>query len=352
MAFATINKGASYFNTITYTGDGSSPRSLTGVGFKPDLAWIKCRSQAGSNGWYDAVRGAGASNNLSTDSTTVPGGDGAGYGYLSAFNTDGVSVTAGTVGSDIVNKSSATYVDWNWLAANSTTSNTSGTITATISANQTSGFSVGKTTGTLSSGTITVGHGLGVAPDMVIWKRSDGTSNWQVYHKSTGTGLMQLNNTGGVNTGSSYWPATSSTTFSVANALYGAGETYAFYCFAGIKGYSKFGSYTGNASGTNGPFIYTGFKPAFVMVKQYSGGGSQSWVLLDNKRNTYNPENKYIYADTNGTEGTETAGDFLSNGFKINSIYGFVNESGGSYLYMAFAENPFVLTDGTPVTAR
>jgi len=353
MAYTTINKSSSYFNTILYTGDATSPRSITGVGFQPDLTWVKNRSQAGSNGWYDAVRGTGAANNFSTDSASVPGGDGAGYGFVSAFNADGISVTAGTVGSDITNKSGSNYVDWNWLANNTSgSSNTAGSITATVAANTTSGFSIGKTTGTLSSGTITVGHGLGVAPSMILWKRSDGTSNWQVYHKSNGTNLLQLNSSGASSSGS-FWPATSSTTFSVSNSLYGSGEVYAFYCWSEIKGYSKFGSYTGNGSSL-GNFIYTGFKPAFVLVKSTSS--ADNWFLMDNKRDSFNPEYKIISPNTNSPEDTANLGvtdmDLLSNGFRLTTNWSGWNNSGQTNIYMAFAENPFVTSGGIPVTAR
>jgi hypothetical protein len=187
MPYTTINKPNLYFNTILYAGDGTSPRSITGVGFRPDLTWVKNRSQPGDNGWYDIVRGVGAANNLSTDSTNAaPGGDAAGYGFISSFNADGISVTAGTVGSDITNKSGSNYVDWNWLASNTTTSNTAGSISSIVSVNTTSGFSIVKYTGTGSLAT--VGHGLGVAPAMFIIKRYDGGNGgqWNVYHQSLG----------------------------------------------------------------------------------------------------------------------------------------------------------------------
>ena len=341
MAYTTINKGSSYFNTLTYTGTAPTTQNITGIGFKPDFTWIKCRTDVYDHRVFDIIRGV--NNELYTNTT---GAASTNAGSLTAFNTDGFSLGNWNPTNSSINN----FVAWNWLASNTTTSNTAGSITATVSANTTSGFSVGKTTGTLIAGTITVGHGLGVAPDMVIWKRTDGVSNWQVYHKSTGTGLMQLNNTNAVNTSASYWPAVSSTTFSVANNLYGAGETYVFYCFASIKGFSKFGSYTGNGS-ADGPFVYTGFKPAFVMVKR-TDATSLYWFMFDNKRVGYNPSNADLYANTTDAESGADRIDFLSNGFKCRNASGNFNPSGGTMIYMAFAENPFVTSDGIPVTAR
>jgi hypothetical protein len=341
MAYTTINKSSSYFNTVLFTGNGSN-QSITGVGFKPDWVWTKARSNPYGGDWYDVVRGV---NNYMYSSSTAAAISGVSPPTLSSFDTDGFTLGA----NDNANQANGiTAVSWNLLAANSTASNTNGSITSTVSANTTSGFSIGKTTGTLSSGTITVGHGLGVAPDMIIWKRTDGVSNWQVYHKSTGTGNMQLNQTSAVNTSSSFWPATSSTTFSVANALYGAGETYTFYCFAGIKGFSKFGSYTGNGS-TDGAFVYTGFKPAFLIIKVYST--TEDWYIWDNKRGTYNANAPILYADISNSESTSNI-DFLSNGFKCRTTQTLQNGSGATYIYMAFAENPFVTSGGIPVTAR
>jgi hypothetical protein len=186
---------------------------------------------------------------------------------------------------------------------------------------------------------------------MIFWKRTDGVSNWQVYHKSTGVNLTQLNTTGAVTSGTNYWGTPTSTTFTVENPLYGAGETYVFYAFAEIKGYSKFGSYTGNGS-TDGPFIYTGFKPAFVLMKKTSAIGQ--WYIWDNKRNTYNVVNLALHPNTSDTDQSYGADgiDILSNGFKLKSVYTYLNASSATYVYMAFAENPFVTSGGIPTTAR
>ena len=341
MAYTTINKGSSYFNTKLYTGTGAT-NSVTGVGFQPDWVWIKIRNQTFDHTLVDAVRGV--QKDLESNTTAAEDT----RSTVTVFGSDGF-----TVGTDSqVNSNTNTFVAWNWLANNTSgSSNTAGSITATVAANTTSGFSVGKTTGTLTSGTITVGHSLGVAPSMIFWKRTDGVSNWQVYHKSTGTGLLQLNQTSAVNTSASFWPATSNITFSVANNLYGSGETYAFYCFAEVKGYSKFGSYTGNGS-ADGTFVYTGFKPAFIMYKNTATAGTD-WVILDVKRDPYNVATEELYADLQDAEGTAANNmDILSNGFKPRRTNASVNGSGATIIYMAFAENPFVTSGGIPVTAR
>jgi len=335
MAFATINKGASYFNTITYTGTGSSLAN-TGVGFQPDWVWIKGRSGATDHGLYDAVRGVQkdlVSNATSAETTQTTG--------LTAFGSDGFTVGALAK----LNTSAATYVAWNWLGANTTVSNTSGTITSTVSANTTSGFSIVKWAS--SSYSDTIGHGLGVAPAMIIAKETSISRVWLVYHKSLGNSYyLNLNTTGAAGTpNAGRIQVSGSNTFICGTD----GTNQIAYCFAEVKGYSKFGSYVGNGS-TNGTFIYTGFKPAFVMAKASSVGG-YAWAMSDNKRNPFNQANNTLYANASDAEYTSLDQfDLLSNGFKLRSIYG--NTTSDTYIYMAFAENPFVLTDGTPVTAR
>jgi len=347
MAFATINKGSSYFNPVLYTGTGAS-NSVTGVGFKPDWVWIKSRSLVRSNQLNDIVRGAGII--LATDNTSAEFTD---TNRISSFNVDGFSL--GT--NDNVNGSGATYVGWNWLGSNTTASNTNGSITSTVSANTTSGFSIVGYTGTAANAT--VGHGLGVAPKMIIVKNRSAVAQWEVYHVSTGnTSAMQLSGTGTPDVSSTYWNNTTptSTLFSIGTGTptNGSGNSIIAYCFAEVKGYSKFGSYTGNGS-TDGPFVYTGFKPAYVMIKN-STFASQSWWISDNKRTTYNVASttgNFLAANISDAEVTSgNTVDFLSNGFKIRTAYDGTNNSGSTPIYMAFAENPFVLTDGTPVTAR
>ena len=345
MAYTTINKGSSYFNTVTYTGTGVS-RNQTGVGFDPDWVWIKSRSNAYNNNVWDRVRGAG--QRLITNDT---GAEETQTGDMSAFVTDGITVGAG----NITNANGATFVMWNWLANNTSgSSNTAGSITSTVSANTTAGFSIVSYTGTGSAAT--VGHGLGVAPKMIIFKNRGGAVGWACYNSNLGnTNYIALNETiASEAIGSVLFNSTSPTSsvFSIGTGdrTNSSSVNYIAYCFAEVKGYSKFGSYTGNGS-SDGTFIYTGFKPAFILTKRTNGTGS--WVLQDNKRPTYNQGGSYLYASASNTEANDLPIDILSNGFKQRQgIYNDTNGSGDSYIYMAFAENPFVTSGGIPVTAR
>jgi hypothetical protein len=342
MAYTTIDKGSSYFNTVLYTGTGSA-LSITGVGFQPDWVWIKGRSGATDHGLYDAVRGVQKqleSNNTDTETTEATG--------LTAFGSDGFTVGALAQ----LNTSSATYVAWNWLGANTTVSNTSGTITSTVSANTTSGFSIVSYTGN-GTGGATIGHGLGVVPKMIIVKSRTSVVGWRVYHTSLGNTAGILFDTAASTVSSVFWNNTSptSTLFTVGTGttVNSSAVTYIAYCFAEVKGYSKFGSYTGNGS-TNGPFVYTGFKPAFIIVKRNTVGGI--WWLTDNKRSPSNVVSLATYVQ--GTTGDDpgTFWDMNSNGFKIRDSGTQTNESGTTFIYMAFAENPFVSSKGIPTTAR
>jgi hypothetical protein len=345
MAYTTINKGSSYFNTKLYTGTGAT-NSVTGVGFQPDWVWIKERSEARDHVLFDVVRAAG--NALFSNLTNAE--DVGVTSMLSSFNSDGFTVA----GSSYTNANTQTYVAWNWLASNTSgSSNTAGSITSTVAANTTAGFSIVSYTGTGANAT--VGHGLGVAPDMIICKSRSQAQDWAVYNSSLGnTKAAFLNGTGGASTSSSYWNNTSptSTVFTVGNSgdvNYNAG-TQISYCFSSIKGYSKFGSYTGNGS-ADGTFIYTGFKPAFFLNIRTDTTASVRF-MFDNKRNTFNVVNAELYANTDDSESNTNRMDFLSNGFKCRSTSGSLNASGGTYIYMAFAENPFVTSGGIPVTAR
>jgi len=355
MAYTTIDKGSSYFTPKLYTGNGSATQAITGVGFKPDLVWVKNRTFAVSHCWVDGVRAA--PNQLGSDLTDAENTSGNAYGVyggVSALGTDGFTVSLGSDPTyQATNKSAQNYVAWNWLASNTTTSNTAGSITSTVSANQTAGFSVVGYTGAGASATI--GHGLGVAPSMYIIKSRTGTAEpWFVYHKSIGnTGGILLNSTNAQVTSSTWFNNTSPTSsvFSIGSnsGVSGSGKTHIAYCFAEVKGYSKFGSYTGNGS-ADGTFVYTGFKPAFVMEKSSSVGG-YSWAMSDNKRNPFNQANNTLYANAADAEYTSLDKfDLLSNGFKLRSIYG--NTTGDTYIYMAFAENPFVSSTSIPTTAR
>jgi hypothetical protein len=359
MAYTTINKGSSYFNTVTYAGAGGT-QAVTGTGFQPDFVWIKNRSITADHMLYDAVRGTGTSKPLTSDNTDAEGlGTNVGlpsqYGYLSAFGSDGFTVVQGSVGGNFVNSSGNNFVSWNWLANNTSgSSNTSGSITSTVAANTTAGFSIVSWTGTGTTGT--VGHGLGVAPSFYIVKRRNADGfDWFCYHKSLGATKFILLDTTGAEQTSDLWNDTSptSTVFNVKTqgSVNASGGTYIAYCFAEIKGYSKFGSYTGNGS-TDGPFVYTGFKPAFVMFKNSTTAGT-NWQINDSARDTFNVMNKRLAPSTSDAEATDyNFGDFLSNGFKIRQTDQTWNKSGDTYIYMCFASNPFVTSGGISVTAR
>jgi hypothetical protein len=349
----TIDKPSKYFNTVLYTGDGTSPRSITGVGFKPDLVWSKSRSTAENHNLYDAVRGGtqGLRSNLTNAETSSNI-----YGYVSTFDSDGVTYISGGTNNDLNNGSGVTFVNWNWLGANTSgSSNTSGTITSTVSANTTSGFSIVSYTGNGTSGA-TIGHGLGVTPKMFIIKARGASVNWRVYHSSIGnTAGLALNTTGGSDTNSGFFNNTSptSTVFTVGDGstVNTSSGTYIAYCFADVKGFSKFGSYTGNGN-ANGTFIYTGFRPSFFLIKNTTTAGN-GWHIFDNKRIGFNTSNYQLTPSGSDAEDTTTGyTDILSNGFKMRSTNDFNNKSGDTYIYMAFSENPFVSSKGVPVCAR
>ena len=360
MAYATIDKPSSYFNTVLYTGDGASPKSITGVGFKPDFVWSKQRSVAENHNLYDAVRGG--ANSLRSNLTNAENASSI-YGYVSTFDSDGVTYISGGTNNDLNNGSGVTFVNWNWLGANTTVSNTSGSITSTVSANTTSGFSIVTYTGNGTTGA-TIGHGLGVAPRMIIIKNRVNAYNWIVYHASLGnTGDLKLQSTGAFGIDINDWNNTSPTSsvFTVGNniAVNNSGNSHVAYCFADVKGFSKFGSYTGNGS-ADGTFIYLGFKPAFVIFKQTDTTGN--WALLDSTRSYHNVANHTLATNLSNAESAFGGGqsvdgaynkvDIVSNGIKIREASAYNNTSNGSYIYMAFAENPFVSSTGIPTTAR
>jgi len=346
MAYTTIKKPSDYFNTVLYTGNGST-QSITGVGFQPDWVWTKNRTTNYNHHSFDIIRTAtkSLSSNLSDAENTL-------INTLTSFDSDGFSIGS----DDNINLNSNNYASWNWLASNTTASNTDGSITSTVSANTTSGFSIVTYTGNATAGA-TVGHGLGVAPKMYMVKRRDaGGASWCVYHVSTGnTGALFLNDTASTSVSSTYWNDTSPTSnvFSLGGtnqAVNASGGTYIAYCFADVKGFSKFGSYTGNGS-TDGTFCFTGFKPAFVLIKNSSNAGLM-WNIRDNKRDTFNPNDTVLYPNSNEVENThgDNDVDWLSNGFKMRSANGHTNASGNTYIYMAFAEEPLV--GDNPATAR
>jgi hypothetical protein len=274
-------------------------------------------------------------------------------GGISSFDSDGFSLAGNDTG---FNASGDTYVSWNWLANNTSgSSNTAGTITSTVAANTTAGFSIATYTGNGVSGA-TVGHGLGVAPKLQMIKKRNGTTDWAVVGSFSPFGTQKriaINGTTAMGTPADIYPTLpTSTVFSPGDSgdTNGNGSTYIAYSFAEIKGYSKIGSYTGNGN-ADGTFVYTGFKPAFVLVKNTTTAGT-NWQIVDNKRVGYNGANHRLYPDDSAAESTTQTLDILSNGFKAITTNNLVNASSATYIYMAFAENPFVSSTSIPTTAR
>jgi len=343
MAYTTIKKPSDYFNTVLYTGNGST-QSITGVGFTQDFTWIKSRSTAQNHYAFDTVRGAQKQLYPSTSSAEDTGQSNG----LNAFTSDGFNL-----GTEVgVNGNGATYASWNWKANGTGVSNTDGSITSTVSANTTSGFSIVSYTGTGANAT--VGHGLGVAPSWIVIKGRNQTEDWTTYHISTGnTKNVILNSTAVPDTSTTYWQDTSPTSsvFYLGSSTRPntSGGTYIAYCFAEKKGFSKFGSYTGNGS-TDGTFIYTGFKPAFVIFKKTSA--TANWSVRDNKRDSFNAGDTNLFANLSDAESSSNDVDFLSNGIKLRNAGNNWNSSGATYIYMCFAESPLVGTNNTPATAR
>jgi hypothetical protein len=333
----TILQGNKYMDATLYTGTGASLAITNTSAFKPDFVWVKGRSGATDHALYDSVRGTTkdlVSNSTAAETTQAQG--------LTAFGTGGF--TEGTLAK--MNTSAATYVGWQWQAGQgSTSSNTSGTITSTVSVNATAGFSVVTYTGTGANAT--VGHGLGVAPKMVIVKNRGSAVAWTAWHTSiANTEYLVLNTTAAVATGATWWNSTTPTSsvFSVgtSTSTNASTNTYVSYCWAEIAGFSKFGSYTGNGI-ADANFVYTGFRPKFVLYKRTDAVGN--WFIFDSTRNTTNLTNLALYPNATAVEATMAATDqpldLLSNGFKLRGTGTDGNASAGTYIYMAFAENPF-----------
>ena len=329
-----------YFNTVLYTGNATA-RSITGVGFQPDWTWIKCRSDAYRHVLTDSSRGATKSlySNLTDAEVTDTGG-------LTAFNSGGFSLGA----TANVNANTETFVAWNWLANGGTTTTNDasstgvGSIDSVYQANTTAGFSIVTYTGTGSAGSIA--HGLGAVPKMIITKTRSHSGDWMVYHgantSAPQTDFLKLNETNATEDLNTVWndtaPTSSVFTLGSNGDVNTSGRTQVAYCFAEVEGYSKIGSYLPNAN-ADGTFIYMGFQPAWVMIKQTNG--TTNWNIYDNTRRTFNGNDLELYADLNNAE--EDSGrdiDFLSNGIKLRSV-NYMNVSGGTYIYMAFAEAPF-----------
>ena len=347
---AQINKPSDYFNTVLYTGDGTSSNAITGVNFKPDLLWIKQRDVTRSHQFMDVVRGA--SVRLLADQTAAESAS-----ALTSFDSDGFTVDGSTLNG--TNANGGSFVAWNWLAGSTASSNTDGSITSTVSANTTSGFSIVTYTGTNSNET--VGHGLGVAPEVVMIKNRSDTESWWVGHQGAGSigdgKYLFLNSNNAVATNNTSFcnanPTT--TTFkaggstSADNAINGSGDNMLAYCFAEIEGYSKFGRYTGNGS-SDGTFVYTGFRPAFIITRRINT--SEHWAVWDSTRDTFNVAEKRLAPNDSVVEATSstTLVDFLSNGFKPRSNNTAFNGS-YDYIYMAFGQS-LVGSNNVPCTAR
>jgi hypothetical protein len=335
---STIVAGNKVMDATTYTGNATASTNITNAAsFKPDFVWIKNRTNVTNHILTDSVRGT--TKTLFSDATSI---EATVTGGLTAFNSNGFQI--GFDGSNIVNNTSNNYVGWQWQAGQgSTSSNTAGSITSTVSVNASAGFSVVTYTAP-SSGAFTVGHGLGVAPAMIITKSRSNAYSWGTYHQSIGnTGRVDLNTTSSITTSvNSAWNNTSptSTVFSMGLDWAGSGITYVAYCWSEIAGFSKFGSYTGNGS-TDGTFVYTGFRPKFVIIKRTDT--TSQWSIWDSSRNTSNAANSNLWSDSSEVETTASAYDidFLSNGIKFRNSNAARNASGGTYIYMAFAENPF-----------
>ena len=339
------------FNVLTYTGNATTGQSLTGLGFKPDLIWAKMRSSSQNNQLYDSsrmnTRGTPTPFGLRSDTTGAEFDDqstGNTNPIIASFDTDGF--TLGGSGSG-PNDNARTYVAWCWRANGGTTaSNTDGDITSTVQANTNAGFSIVTYTGDntdhrgVGYGSANIGHGLDSAPEFIITKRRDGTGGWYTYHASAGIGYLSLESTNAFQSGAvPFGPsAPTTTTFGAYSANNNSGHTYVCYCWHSVEGYSKFGSYTGNGN-SDGPFIYTGFRPRFVLTK---GTSSSGWNLRDSARSPNNTVNKVLQANTTSAEMTSNYDvQFFSNGFKILATAADSNSDGNVYAYGAWGDVPF-----------
>jgi len=330
--YITLYNGTSASQSLT---NGSPTNS---AGFQSSMQWFKSRSTATNNVIHDVLRGTAGINRIYSDSTAAQSTTGDGF---VSINSNGFSLDSTGGGGD-VNTSGRTYVAWQWAGPSSGTTNTSGATTTTVAANTTSGFSV-VTWSAGAGGATTLGHGLGVAPSLIFYKRTSAADDWYVYHTSIGAGsYMVLNNSNTPTSSSTIFnnTAPTSSVFSAGSSANASGTTMVAYCWAAVAGFSSFGKYTGNGS-SDGPFIYCGFKPRYVMVKRTDTGGD--WRTQDGIRNPYNATNSGLWANIVNAENTTTGYDLdlVSNGFKYRNANADSNASGGTYIYMAFAENPF-----------
>jgi len=352
MAYTTINKSTAHFNTKLYTGNGSNGHSISGVGFQPDLVWIKARS-AGSTEHHlmDVLQGWGTG---SSDTPNISSNNTSAAYNRNIFSSNNVNADGFELNdySD-TNTNGQTHVAWNWKAGGAGSANSDGDANSTVSVNTTSGFSMVKFNTNGQSGTFTVGHGLGAVPKMMILKPLPTTDAWWTYHTKMGNGkYLKLNTTDAEASNANIWGSTTPTSsvFSMNTGFWGANTNDIIaYCFAEKVGYSKFGKYTGNGS-TDGTFVYTGFKPTFILTKDTSA--TSEWHIYDNKRDTNNPNSAVLCPNGTYAESTNSNGDtdFLSNGFKLRNSNSNRNGSGNTYIYMAFGQS-IVGTNNTPCTA-
>jgi len=349
MAYTDIDDPTLYFSTTLWTGNGSDDRDIVvaGTGMQPDWVWIKDRDNVRDHQLFDSVRGVGKI--LLSNSTAAEGDD---DNRLSAFNSNGFEIGTNTT----VNDNSQKYVAWNWKAGTSFTNDASSTSVGSIdsagSVSTTAGFAIISYTGTGSAETIA--HGLGATPGLIITKKRNTTDSWFFWNKSfSATQYLSMDTTNAVGTASTvFGTLPTSTVYSTGggSGTGASGHTYISYLFAEKQGYSKFGSYTGNGN-ADGTFIYTGFKPAMFMLKKTSA--TDPWLIYDNKRSPINQVQANLQANSTNAEVTNTVYlDFLSNGVKFRNTDNDGNLSGGTYIYMAFASNPFTTSTGVPTTAR
>jgi len=350
MAYTTIDDPSAFFQTVLYTGNGSDGYSITNDGnsdLQPDWLWFKNRNDTQVHQLFDTNRGI--ANALRSNATTVENTDDP-NDRLTAINSDGF--TLGDDGNP--NTNSNTYVCWQWKANGGTTaSNSDGDITSTVQANTTAGFSIVTYTGNGNDGD-TVGHGLSGNWDLCILKNRGQTDYWTFSTTGTNQVLLLHDNVNQANHSTAYMTKASGV-IGLVNAgdlgmVNNSSENYVAYVFKEVQGYSKFGNYTGNGN-ADGAFVYTGFKPAWVMAKR-TDSGSSNWMMFDSKRDTFNVMDSYVVAHADQAEADFNFVDFLSNGFKWRHTSGHANASGGTYVYMAFAERPFVTSKGVPTTAR
>jgi len=328
----TIEDGSTAMDVALYTGNGST-QSITSLNMSPDFVWIKDRSLTAGHALFDSVRGV--QKRLRSDTTSVELTD---TGYLTSFDSNGFSIGSHAA----VNYNTSAYVGWAWDGGTTTATNDNGSIQSTVRANPSAGFSIVKYTGTGSA--VSVGHGLNSAPQFVIVKGTDFADHWHVYHSDVYPKYLRLSTTDGEITNTNVFPSAPSNT--VLNIGTDAGvntntKNFIAYCFAPVAGYSAFGSYTGNGS-NDGPFLHTGFKPAFLIIKNTQSGVAEYWLMMDSARSPVNVVDEFLYPNGDGAEGTEYfETDFLSNGFKLRNTSRADNYNNESYVYMAFAEHPF-----------